>query len=276
MCVGRDGVTMREYQHGLFEVAGVGTIAVYDRRGKRLGTVYLGCAPEANQATLSSRMTAVIDEVLRRWEGTLPRLSYVTDAGANETTYFEKVLRPLKHPRTEEALAWHRVIDFYHVMERVWAMAKALFGRDDRAGAAWAQRMKKLLKKPNGAFRMLHAAAAMASRRGMSTPRQTAYNKAYEYIRKRTKWMKYHMYKRLGIPRGSGVTEAACKTLVTQRLKLSGMRWKTPGAQTVLDLRTELLSGTWKAANLQILATRPQPIKRTPAQESAETAQIAA
>ena len=35
----------------------MGTIAVYDRRGKRLGTVYLGCAPEEKQPMLSTRLT---------------------------------------------------------------------------------------------------------------------------------------------------------------------------------------------------------------------------
>jgi hypothetical protein len=66
LSVGRDGVTLCEYRHRFFEVAGVGTLAVFDRRGKRLGTVYLGCVPEPNQPTLSARLTAVIEEVLRR------------------------------------------------------------------------------------------------------------------------------------------------------------------------------------------------------------------
>jgi hypothetical protein len=42
------------------------------------------------------------------------------------------------------------------------------------------------------------------------------------------------------------VTEAACKTVFTQRLKLSGMRWKHEGARTVLTLRVILLSGIWE------------------------------
>jgi hypothetical protein len=39
------------------------------------------------------------------------------------------------------------------------------------------------------------------------------------------------------LPIGSGVTEAACKTLVKQRLCGSGMRWKNKGAKVVLSLR---------------------------------------
>lgn len=36
---------------------------------------------------------------------------------------------------------------------------------------------------------------------------------------------------------GSGLVEAACKTLVAQRLKLSGMRWAPRGAQAILTMR---------------------------------------
>ena len=39
------------------------------------------------------------------------------------------------------------------------------------------------------------------------------------------------------IPIGSGVTEAACKVLVKQRLCGSGMQWKERGAAAVLSVR---------------------------------------
>lgn len=48
------------------------------------------------------------------------------------------------------------------------------------------------------------------------------------------------------LPIGSGVTEAACKTLVKQRLCCSGMRWKTRGAKTVLSLRSLIQSDYWE------------------------------
>ena len=58
--------------------------------------------------------------------------------------------------------------------------------------------------------------------------------------------MQYCEYRRQHLPIGSGVTEAACKTVFTQRLKLSGMRWKHEGGRTVLTLRVILLSGIWE------------------------------
>ena len=72
--------------------------------------------------------------------------------------------------------------------------------------------------------------------------------------------MQYWEYRRRHLPIGSGITEAACKTVFTQRLKLSGMRWKHEGAGIVLTLRVILLSGIWEevyGATLQSHATSP-------------------
>ena len=276
LSVGRDGVTLRDYRYRFFECAGIGTLSVSDRRGQRLGTVYLGCVPEPNQTTLSRRLTAVITEVLKRWQSSLPRLCYVTDAGDNETKYFRDVLRRMKHPRTQTKLRWQRVVDFYHAMERVWAMAEVVFGANTREGTAWAHRMGKLLKKPGGPSRVLHSAGALRGRRTLSKTKQSDFARACNYIRQRTKWMQYHEYARHKLPLGSGVTEAACKTLVSQRLKLSGMRWTKAGAQVILDLRATLLSGTWDTANRAILTTMPQLIWRTRAACNAQPFRLAA
>ena len=49
------------------------------------------------------------------------------------------------------------------------------------------------------------------------------------YPRKHARRMAYSRYRRQGKPIGSGVTEAACKTVFSQRLKQSGMRWEGEG-----------------------------------------------
>ncbi len=74
--------------------------------------------------------------------------------------------------------------------------------------------------------------------------------------------MDYAGYRRHGLPIGSGVTEAACKTVFTQRFKRSGMRWSHESGQVILDLRTTYLSGLWETSTASDLASRelPQPI----------------
>jgi len=146
-------------------------------------------------------------------------------------------------------------------------MGAALFG-EGRAAFAWARRMAKLLKKPNGPFRVLHAAAVEKANQTMSRAAKKKFQTPYNYLRARTKYMQCSKY-RLSI--GSGVTEAACKMVFTERLKLSGLMWSKTGAQTILNLRVILLSGLREKV---YTATLKQPHFRsewTPASSLSDT-----
>jgi hypothetical protein len=276
LSVGRDGITLATRPHGFFEVAGVATLTVYDRGRKRLGSVYLGFAPELGQATLSDELTALVQETLSACPEQPPRLVYLTDAGDAECGYYQHVLRKLRHPTTGRPLEWQRILDYYHASQRLTTLGAALLGGDTRQAQAWAAKMRKVLKQPSGVFRVLHSAAALAARRDLSATQQKEYRRAYNYLRERSEHLRYYDYRRLGLPIGSGVTEAACKTLFTQRLKLSGMRWSAEGAQLILNLRSIWLSGIWTATYRAALASRGNAIPRTPAQTTIPTRQKAA
>jgi hypothetical protein len=273
---GRDGITLREHENAVFEVASAATVTVWDRSGKRLGSVFLGYAPESLQLNMTQQLTGLILEILRRWQGLMPRLAYITDAGDNESNFYEKVLRPMKHPVTGERVEWERVVDFYHTMERVWTMAWILFGADSPEGRAWAHRMRRLLKQTKGPFRVLRSAAALRHRRGVDPSRDKDFDLAYNFIRNRIKWMRYERCKRLRIPRGSGITEAACRTVFTQRLKLSGMRWSKAGAQMILDLRVVLLSGVWDEVFKRVIVINTKTSLPTQRRVAENSVQIAA
>lgn len=257
LAVGRDGITLCQHPHGFYEVATAATLAVFDRAGRRLQTLYLAWPPELGQHTLSQMLSALLVDVFLRWNGPLPTLAYVADSGGQESSYFEDVLRWMRHPRTGKRLAWQRVVDFYHAAERVWTMAAMFFGQGTARYWAWARRMLHRLKHhPHGIQCVLHSAATLVSRCKLSKSRRAEFGRAYNYLRKRTRWMRYCGYRRCHIPIGSGITEAACKTVFTERLKLSGMRWTAAGAQHILTLRTILLSKTWEATYAMALATR--------------------
>jgi hypothetical protein len=95
----------------------------------------------------------------------------VTDAGDNETSYYQQVLRSLCHPVTGKKLEWTWIVDFYHAAQRITTMAEALFTTIQEK-ETWARKMRKLLKKPSGAFRVLHSAAALKARRGVAEHKQ--------------------------------------------------------------------------------------------------------
>jgi hypothetical protein len=261
--VGRDGVNV-PLARGAYREGATATVSVFDRRGKRLGTVYLGRMPEPGQPTLSRQLTDLIVAVLAGWEGPAPRLAYVTDGGWHPTDYYARVLRQLEDPRRPGGrLVWERVIDFYHASAYVWQLAEALFG-DTAAGRAWARRMRRRLRdEPCGVTRVLQSAAYHRNRLGLTARGEEAYEEAYGYLRKRRRFLDYPGCRRRGVPLGSGVTEAACKTVFAQRLKQSGMRWGVGGGQVVLDPRVLLLSGVWDEAFRGYLRQRGEDLNDT-------------
>jgi len=257
LAVGRDGITVGNQPHGFFEVATCATVSVQDRRGKRLGTVSLGFAPELGQQTMTDELLALLQEILQHWTGPLPQLAYITDAGDSEEAFYTRRLCRMRHPLTKARLKWQRVVDYYHAASRLTTMAEAL-NLDEAAAKAWARRMRRVLKRePHGVSRVLHSAAALKLRYGAKNKTQAAaFETVCSYLRRRSVWMRYHEFRNVGIPIGSGITEAACKTLFTQRVKLSGMRWKRPGLQVVLNLRMLVLSGVWHQVYVQSLKER--------------------
>ncbi len=81
LAAGRNGI-MIPMRSGGYEKPSTATVSVYDRRRRRLGTIYVGQMPEAKQATLSGTLTQLLRATLEDWHGPLPRLAYITDKGS--------------------------------------------------------------------------------------------------------------------------------------------------------------------------------------------------
>lgn len=259
LAAGRDGI-MIPMRAGGYQEASTATVSVYDRQRRRLGTVYLGQMPQAKQETLTRTLTALLTATLTAWQGPVPRLAYITDKGSAPDEYYRRVLRTRKHPCDGRPLTWEWVLDFYHVCCYIGKMADALFGAQTPAAAQWFARMRRWLRdRPHGAAQVLRSATQHLERRPMTGAQKAEFWKAYRYLRRHRRLMDYQGYRRRGLPIGSGVTEAACKTVFTQRFKRSGMRWHGDTGQVILDLRTIQLSGIWDQAFAADLAARDLP-----------------
>lgn len=277
LSVGRDGIFVPICKDTKYREAATATVAVLDRNGRRLGTVYLGHMPESGQGTLSRQLTDLLTAVLRGWQGPLPRLQYVTDGGHHPSEYFDTVLRVMLHPRTGQRLEWEWILDYYHACLYLTKMAEALFGKQTKQAASWAAKMRRWLKdKKNGIFRVLHSAAALAWRLDFSAEEKEAYDDAYGYLTKRRDLMNYWSCRRRGLAIGSGITEAACKTLFTQRFKQSGMKWSLEGGQVVVDLRVIWISKLWRQVFKTYVNHLSQPEQRTNVTENLASYQMTA
>jgi hypothetical protein len=259
LSVGRDGIFV-PLRGGVAQEGATATVSVLDRRGKRVGTVYLGQMPEAGQKTLTDQLTALLQAIFTQVDSQLLRLAYVSDEGHHPSTYYHQVLKKMVDPRRPwRSLEWIRIVDFYHACGYVQQLADTIFGAGDEA-QTWAKEMRHVLKtKADGVARVLKSVSALRRCRGLCGQAKL-YTQAYGYIKKRTQWMRYESYQRQKLPRGSGITEAACKVVFTQRLKRSGMSWTIAGGQVIVDLRVIRLSRVWDAVHRRYLASKPLPV----------------
>jgi hypothetical protein len=243
VCVGRDGVMVPLRGRQDYAEAAAATVSVLDRRGRRRYTAYLGRMPEKEQKTLSEQLTSLLLLLVSLWPGAWPRWQYLSDGG---------------HQLSGRHWSWEWVIDFFHASGYVTKLAEALYG-GTRAGLAWGAKMRHWLRhKPGGVQRVLYSAAAVWARYELTAAEEKAYDKAWRYLHKRKRHMDYAGCTRRGLAVGSGVTEAACKTVFTQRLKQSGMRWQVEGGQAIVDLRLLVLSQVWDEAYQAYLVSKPQ------------------
>jgi hypothetical protein len=136
-----------------------------------------------------------------------------------------------------------QVLDFYHATQYLARAASALFKVDDER-EEWLDEQCHNLKHKHGAAQRILQQLERAPTGKMTQQQKKDLQACITYFGNHLSQMRYARCVENGIPIGSGVTEAACKTLVKQRLCCSGMRWKPEGAQIVLSLRALVLTET--------------------------------
>lgn len=141
------------------------------------------------------------------------------------------------------------ILDYYHALVHVTLLTHALYGE----GAALAKlrfRQWRTVLLQDKVDDVVAQAKADLPARGQA---RTLAKQQIAYLEGNRAKMLYQTFRQAGYFIGSGVVEAACKTIVGQRLKQSGMRWSLKGAQHVLTVRCALLSGWfndfWKHYN---------------------------
>jgi hypothetical protein len=131
------------------------------------------------------------------------------------------------------------ILDFWHAVEHLAELARALHPQEDamqRQLDAWAHTLKH-----QGGPSLLAQLEAIDIERSSPEVRET-FRKETNYLRNNLHRTDYPTYLQNGWQIGSGPIEAACKTVVGQRLKQAGMRWRDFGADAVCHLRAVYLS----------------------------------
>jgi hypothetical protein len=220
VAVGIDGTCLLFCEEG-HRQAMVGSIALYDAQGERLHTGYVAAAPEQGKPTFLRRM----DEEIARTRAKYPHARYVgiSDGAADYLPWLKR------HTTTQ-------ILDFWHVTEYLHAAAEAIH-RSPAQREAWLDGACHDLKHEHGEAARLLALMEEAAAAGAPKKAAGALRAAISYFRNNLGRMNYASYRKGKLPIGSGVTEAACKSVVKTRMCGSGMQWKQSGADSVLTLR---------------------------------------
>lgn len=131
-----------------------------------------------------------------------------------------------------------QILDCYHACEHLDEVAKAWYGEGEDKAKCWLEARKldllsDCVETVIRSIRSWHPADDKA---------KEVRRVELGYFKKNKDRMLYATLKENGYHIGSGLVESACKTIVSQRLKQSGMRWSEPGAEQIMHLRSFLLS----------------------------------
>jgi len=227
-----------------YREAGCGTVTLYDAEGTRLSTVRYGRMPEYKKAILCTQLEAECQSIL----ALRPDLKVVKLAdGAEENWRFLDHLDLGLHMADQAQVEQVSITDFYHGADHLQQACDVIWGAGSVDSKAEFARLRTLLKEDDtGVDKIMSRLRYRASRLRGRTREQL--EKALTYFRNQRDRMYYATYRQANLPIGSGVVEAACKTLVSSRLKRSGMRWGMAGGQAVLTLRSVIQSNRWERA----------------------------
>lgn len=232
--VSLDGAYVLMRDEGYRE-AMVGNISLYDVTGERLHTLYIGEAPEYGKGRFFQRLEQEIATVKKHYPDAL--YLGIADGAKNNGSFL--------------AQHTHRqLLDFFHVTEYLANVSYAAYpGKTDKPKRTiWLNdRCKQLKREPGAVETLISEMERLSQKNSLTKTLKEDLQAALTYFKNHRQMMDYAVHVEKNLPIGSGVTEAACKTLVKQRLCGSGMRWKDKGAKVILSLRALVQSkGRWQ------------------------------
>jgi hypothetical protein len=225
------------------------TTPYFDQEGRRLKTTYLGRMPEANKQTLLDTLEQELQAALAEKPGL--NVLFASDGARSHWAAFEAIRQRLG-PSVGHTMM---LVDLFHVAEYLTPAAEAIWGKESPEAKLNAQIWRERIKLTDDGVDSV--VASLEYRRSLMKRGKAPVTKAIKYIRKQHALgrMNYVDAQARNYPIGTGVTEAAAKTLVTTRMKRAGARFDQHGGQTILLFRAAVLSQRFDLLQGELLAT---------------------
>lgn len=241
-----------------FKDVGCGEISYYDENGERLDTYRYGRMPESKKVTLRSQLSAELGAILEGRQDL--QVVALADGAEDLWNYVEEMFEELGLERKDVI----EVLDFFHAMEHIKKALDTVYGEGNQEGKVVFEECRTWLREcDDGVERVIRA--LKYRRRKVGGNKRKTVEREINYLKKRKKRMRYKECLEASLPIGSGVIEATCKTLASERMKRSGMSWLEEGGQAILTLRSLVQSNRWERGwellsaqyRSQVVVTRP-------------------
>lgn len=132
------------------------------------------------------------------------------------------------------------ILDFFHLSEYVWKVAKLAYPKDKQKQSDWVNIQQNLLKQSKWKTVISHCSQFKSKKQDLIK----AITDLERYLTNNQSRIDYQSYLKAGLMIGSGVVESSNRRVVTQRLKQAGMHWSKIGAEGVMALRAAYLSNS--------------------------------
>lgn len=220
--------------------ASVGTVSFWDKEGEHLKTIYSARMPESGKGTLADEVED--DLIMALAQRPDLHVEFAADGDPHQWSLLEGMALRILETATGGVTY---LLDFYHAADYVKQAANAVEGVDTSAArvlaAAWREQLKEF---EDGPELVLKSMRYYRDRETGQCDTKTL-GSAIQFLAKQAAQgrMEYAAARAANRPIGTGVVEAAAKTVVNTRMKRSGARFSQHGGQTVMIFRTALLSG---------------------------------
>lgn len=225
-----------------YEEASCGTLTYYDEEGEPLATRRYGRMPEHKKLTLKEFLKIELSHAL----DCQPNLQIVkvADGAKDNWTFLDQVL--------PKGIC---VLDFYHAAEHLKKAFEIIYGTKSPKATLEFKKYRSILRHDEKGIEKIIQHLSYQLKKH---PKKDSLKTELTYFKSNKKRCRYFTVSEANLPIGSGIVEATCKSLVSQRLKRSGMCWKENGGQAILTFRallqSELFDVAWELLNKKYIS----------------------
>jgi hypothetical protein len=228
--------TYKNAMVGSISFYGIGEDENGEMKPERIQSRYLARMPEERCPTFKAQFEAELDHVEKAVNPNVKKV-LLNDGHRTIWSYLDQ------NARYNE---YEKLVDFYHTTEHLSKAAEALFGKKSAAADDWYNKWYgKLLEEDDAATGVVRSLEYHARQQQLRQSRANDLRQERTFFRQNQHRMTYADFRRRGLPIGSGPVEAACKSIVKNRMCRSGMRWSDEGGQKILNLRVFVKADRW-------------------------------